>query len=311
LLKEILQQAPYAGRPYGLQFLAIAAQAQGDLKGAEGYLRESLAGWTEGGNAHMQGKLARWLGEIHALRGDYAGAERMLERGRALLRQGGNYSDVIRATWLLGNLAWRQGEFDTATSRYGEALDLARQHSYAKHAALACLGLALIAAEQVEHEHAEVLCAGVQPDLPAWDDEDQVLALSTRGRIALLRDEGSRAVALYRQALARARRSESRPDTVELTEYLAWALATDGQVGEAVRLLALAKRKREEMGIVLPPVDRPHHECALETVQNGLGEAGLAAAWAEGEVLALEEGTERVLTGTPGAGPPAVGEEQE
>jgi hypothetical protein len=65
------------------------------------------------------------------------------------------------------------------------------------------------------------------------------------------------------------------------------------------------------MGIVLPPVDRPHHECALETVQNGLGEAGLAAAWAEGEVLALEEGTERVLTGTPGAGPPAVGEEQE
>jgi len=28
-------------------------------------------------------------------------------------------------------------------------------------------------------------------------------------------------------------------------------------------------------------------------------------------VLALQEGTERVLTGTPGAGPPAVGEEQE
>jgi tetratricopeptide (TPR) repeat protein len=306
-----LRQAPYAGRPYGLQFLADAAQLQGDLKGAEACLRESLAGWAEAGNVHMQGNLSRWLGKIHAIRGDYSGAERLIERGRALGRQIGNYASVILATRLLGHLAWRQGEFDAATARYQGALELAHPHGYLKHAVLARLGLALVAVERGEHERAEALYAEAQPDLPKWNDEAQALALSTRGRMTLLRDEGAGAVALYRQALAQAHRAESRPDMVELIEYLAWALAADGQNREAARLLALAKREREEMGIVLPPVDRPHHERALETVQDTLGEAGLASAWAAGEALALEEGTERVLTGMPGTGSPAAGEGQE
>jgi tetratricopeptide (TPR) repeat protein len=311
LLEEILRQAPYAGRPFGLWFLVDVAQLQGDLKGAKAYARESLTGWTEAGSVYMQGRLSTWLGEIRATCGDYAGAERMIERGRALVRQVGNYAAVIRATRMLGNLARRQGEFDRATSRYQEALELARQHSYDEHAARARLGLALIAAERGEHEQAEALSAEAQPDLPEWNDAAQALALSTRGRMALLRGDGARAVALYRHALAGARRRESRPGTVEVLEFLAWALAVDGQDREAARLLAVADRKREEMGIVLPPVDRPHHECALETVQNGLGEAGLAASWAEGKALALEAAVERALARTPDAGPPTAGEEQE
>jgi len=211
----------------------------------------------------------------------------------------------------LGRLAWRQGEFDTAASRYQEALESARQHSRIEQAALARLGLALVAAERGEHEQAEALCAEAQLDLPKWNDAAQALALSTRGRMALLRGDGARAVALYRHALAGARRRESRPGTVEVLEFLAWALAADGQADEAARLLALAEREREEMGIVLPPVDRPHHKRALETVQDGLGETGLAAAWAAGETLELEAVVERLLAEAPAAVPPVRGEEKE
>jgi len=295
LLEKILRRAPYASRPFGLQFLANAAQLQGDLKGAEAHLRESLAGWTEAGNVHMQGVLSGWLGEIHAMCGDYVGAERMLERGRVLARQIGHYGYVVWATRLLGHLAWRQGEFDTATSRYQEALELAHRPGYVKHAALAYLGLALVAAEWGEHERAEVLCAEAQSDLPAWDDEAQALTLSTRRRAALLRGDGARAVALYQHTLARARRRESRPEMVELIEYLAWALAANGQVGEAARLLALAEREREEMGIVLPPVDRPHHGRTVEGTRAALGEEGFAAAWAEGQARSLEATASELL----------------
>jgi predicted ATPase/DNA-binding SARP family transcriptional activator len=288
LQEEILRPAPYASRPYGLQFLAWTARAQGDLKGAEAYLRESLAGWAEAGVVNMQGVVSGWLGEIHAIGGDYAGAERMMERGRALVRGGGNYDSVIWATRLLSNPAWRQGAFDTATSLCQEALELARQHGYVEHAALACLGLALVAAERGEHERAEALCAGAQPDLPAWDDEAQALALSTHGRAALLRGDGARAVALYRQAMERTRRGESRSDTVEVLEYLAWALAADGQAGEAARLLALAERERQDMGMVLPPVDRPHHERAVGDASAALGGEGFATAWTDGQARRLE-----------------------
>ena len=91
-----------------------------------------------------------------------------------------------------------------------------------------------------------------------------------------------------RLALERVRRGESRPDTVEVLECLGWALAAAGQARKAARLLALAEREREDMGIVLPPVDRPRHEGALEAVREALGEEGFAAAWAEGQSRDLE-----------------------
>jgi len=94
--------------------------------------------------------------------------------------------------------------------------------------------------------------------------------------------DAARAVGHYRAALARLRAGESRPDICEAIEFLAWALATDGQHTDAARLLAFAKQERADMGIVMPPIDRPHHDRALQTVRAALGEQGFAAAWAEG-----------------------------
>ena len=53
--------------------------------------------------------------------------------------------------------------------------------------------------------------------------------------------------------------------------------------------------ERDEMGVVLYPVDRPHHEKAMETVRRALSEKAFAAAWAEGEVLSLDEVVARAL----------------
>ena len=86
----------------------------------------------------------------------------------------------------------------------------------------------------------------------------------------------------YRAALERLRPGESRPDICEVMEFLGWALAADGQYQEAARLLAFAERERADMGMVLPPIDLPHHERALEAVRAALGDQGLAAAWAGG-----------------------------
>jgi hypothetical protein len=90
-----------------------------------------------------------------------------------------------------------------------------------------------------------------------------------------------------------------RPRIVEAVERLAWALAADGQAGQAALLLACAARERDEMGIVLPPIDLPYHERALCAVQDALGQQTFAATWAEGEALDLEEATERASRGPP------------
>jgi len=56
----------------------------------------------------------------------------------------------------------------------------------------------------------------------------------------------------------------------------------------------LTERERDDMGIVLPPVDRPHHERALATAKAALGEEGFAATWAEGQSRDLETTVQRL-----------------
>jgi hypothetical protein len=75
---------------------------------------------------------------------------------------------------------------------------------------------------------------------------------------------------------------------VERIESLAWALAADGQDREAARLLALAGREREKMGMVLPPVDRAHHDRAVGDASAALDREGFTAAWTEGQAQDLE-----------------------
>jgi len=266
----------------------------------------------------------------------------MLEHGRDLVRQTGAFNHVIEATRLMGRLAWAWGDDMKATRCLQECLDLAQEHRYPREAALARVGMALVAGERGEYDQAVALCEQALPDLPPADDEAWVMALCAQGRIALLRkqqadrrqeestplptvdrrpstdaahlssvdgprsavapmtdDRGTMcAVAHYRVALAHLRPGESRPDICEVVEFLAWALAADGQHDEASRLLAFAEHERTEMGIVLPPIDRPHHQRALDAVRTALDETTFTMAWAEGQamdmagMMALAEGKE-------------------
>jgi hypothetical protein len=47
--------------------------------------------------------------------------------------------------------------------------------------------------------------------------------------------------------------------------------------------------------MVLFPVDRPHHERAMERVRAALDEDALAAAWGQGERMGYEEALGWVL----------------
>jgi hypothetical protein len=85
------------------------------------------------------------------------------------------------------------------------------------------------------------------------------------------------------------RRQQRRPDVIEAVEHLAWALAAGGQVSKATRLLACAAREREKKGIVLPPVDQPYHQRALEAVQDAWSAEAFAEAWAQGQGLDLDD----------------------
>jgi len=62
-----------------------------------------------------------------------------------------------------------------------------------------------------------------------------------------------------------------------------------GQPLRATRLLAASQMLREALGIHVDVGDRPDYEHALADLRAQLGDAAFEAAWAEGQVLSLEQ----------------------
>jgi predicted ATPase/DNA-binding SARP family transcriptional activator len=288
LMEKLLAQAPHCLQVFPIQHLGRAAAELGDLERSEAWYRSGMERYVELGALHGQGDQLRWLASIARLRGDYDRAAALLERSIVLARQAGILSLCALINWLMGMVAWSRSDLVQA-ARYEElALDLSRQNESDTAVALAHCVLALVACEEGAYDRAEALCAGV-PDNFFWGSYSLGLAFSAWARVALRRGDPARAVDLGREAVAHMRRHQCRPNTVEAIEPLTWALAAHGQAGKAARLLAYAARERAEMGMVLPPIDQPYHERAVDAVRAALGERAFAAAWAEGEALDLDE----------------------
>ena len=93
----------------------------------------------------------------------------------------------------------------------------------------------------------------------------------------------------FKECLQDLRPNLSWADTIRALEGLSWALSALERYDETARLLAFLAAERERIGMILPPVDRPHHERALSVAREGLGDEAYSGAWESGVVLTLEE----------------------
>jgi hypothetical protein len=102
--------------------------------------------------------------------------------------------------------------------------------------------------------------------------------------------------ALFVEALQRFRRLlDIRLRFVECLEGLAGVELAEERPAMAARLLGSAAAEREAMGAPLPPVERVPHERQVDAARAALGEEALAAAWAEGRAMPLEDSIEHTL----------------
>ncbi|MFN2231322.1 MAG: hypothetical protein ACK2VA_16240, partial [Anaerolineae bacterium] len=247
-------------------------------------------------------RIARWGGHVDETMA-------LLAHSRELCRQTGDMRSLSYVFFQMIMLAWRQGHLDEAARYIEQYIDIRRELSEGRMAPPSGQAmLALLSCEQGAYDRAEALCAQAL-DSPLAGHFARGLAFSALGRVALCRGDGARAVREYREAL-RHMQLEQNLHVLDHVEYLAWALAADGQAGEAARLLGFVGQQREVSGPALQLVDRPYHERALETVRGALSEADLAGAWAAGEALELEVVVERLLAEAPAADPPTRGEEE-
>jgi hypothetical protein len=107
----------------------------------------------------------------------------------------------------------------------------------------------------------------------------------------LEREEGSyaRAQALYRESLLLRRELGALFALAQSLEDLAVLAGWQGEAERAMRLLGAAEAFCETLDIRPPVADPAEYERTVTEGRAVLGEAGLAATWAEGRAMSLED----------------------
>jgi predicted ATPase len=264
--ERVLPASPNPCNAYLFQMAGVMAYLDGYLERAEALRRTAVKLWADLGNRTMEGALCASLGAVCLMRG--AGADEVLgfgQRATRVARTSGHLPAYIERQWEYGDMLWHLGRLPEALHALEEALAQALHHGEQGLARQIRESLAQVHLEREDLPAAQAACDAVPG---SQDDDASVRLLDARGRMAALRGDTAGAVRLMRLALEGARGWTVRPDVAIATEHVGWALAENGELDEAASLLAEAQSERDAMGMVLYPVEVPHHERAVATVEG-------------------------------------------
>ncbi len=208
------------------------------------------------------------LGWAVGMQGDREQADALCWESVTLFRELGDKVGEAKAHNALGELALLQPDAMAARGRFEESLRLYRE---------------------------------------TGDKSGIATVLNNLGRVATVCGDGEQAGRLQRESLALRRELGERQGIAETLEDLSHTLlpshespprprsrngagvAAAQDLLLAARLLAAAERLRQAIGVALAPDRRPRHDCAVTLLRSQLGEERLAAAWADGRALPLED----------------------
>src|SRR5262249_26046334 len=106
----------------------------------------------------------------------------------------------------------------------------------------------------------------------------------------------------FAESLAICQETNHRPGVAQALDGLAAVASARGEPERAARLLGAAAALREVIGVTPPPAERAEHERGLAAVRAGPRPAAVAAAWAAGRALPIEQAVaEAVAIAAPGA----------
>lgn len=244
-------EAPASAVARCLASAAYYAYHQGDYGRTTALCEKGIALCRQLGNAETHSWFLHYVGFVASAKGDYASAAALHQESLALSRGLDDKSLMGFGFAQLGRTAWRQGDLERARTLSNDGLVLGKEM------------------------------------------EDKWLiayALCNLGAIALDRSEYEQAVALFTEGLAQCEEVGDKLDTKRCLEGLAGAACFRGDYKRAARLFGAAQVLRELfVQLPEPPVDRAQYERHMMVLRAGFNETALAAEWAEGRAMTLEE----------------------
>jgi hypothetical protein len=201
---------------------------------------------------------------------------------------------------LLAEAAWFRGDVAEAERRWNEALEMSCRDDVTLGIVFAKRWLSFSACAKGHFDRAERLCEESLERMPDDAVDERALVTLSLARVELFRGDATQSVGLFRECLQVLR---DVPDywheLLRGMEYLSWALTALKRSRETAQLLGFLSAERDRTGMILPPVDRSHHEQALNSAREGLGDEEFSEVWEAGAALTLEEAVDFVLAISP------------
>lgn len=275
------------------------AGVRGELDAAAALAARDLAVAEEIGDLRDAGFALYWLAFAAAKREQPAVAEGLIRRVLELGRQSGDDGLSAMALAVEGVKLHDQGRLDEALPLLEEAARLSRAAGNESASLMPATNLAEIALLQGKRDLARELARDALALAHRVGDRHMVAwLLDLLGEVH--RQDGALEPALeaYREALVIERELDVAEAMQSTLEGIARIYAAQEQPEDAARLLGAAEALRDRMGFPLAPAYLSAHEAGVGMVRGRLGDERLAAEWAHGRAVSLDDAIALAMAGS-------------
>lgn len=280
-----------------LHAVGTLAWSQGDYPSARHFFEESLQIRRELGDTHGIADLLNNLGVVALPQGDVDAARAMHEESLALFRELGDRWGASMALANLGLVALHRQDCDAAGALLTESLQIRRSLGDKQSIAQSLNNLGTVMRCKGQYDLAyELHGESLEIFVELEDRWSIALCHANMGFARLSQGRYIEARGLLREGLSLFRELDVRQGVATCIEGLA---AVEGRLDHpdrSARLYGAAAALREEIGVPLPPTERPDYERHLSAARASSDPARFSAAWSRGRVMSLESAIAQALS---------------
>ncbi|MBI5030658.1 MAG: tetratricopeptide repeat protein [Chloroflexi bacterium] len=262
--------------------------ARGYLTEARRWLQQILA--LDATPSKARATMLACASDFAKFQGDYASARIFEEEGLAICQALGDQAGIHYSLEGLGMLAGMQGDYARAAELLEQVLEYRRQTNDRVRLNTALNNLALATRRLGNLERAQQLYAeSVASSRQSGNENALAHALQGLGDVQTELKAYAAALDSYRAGLA-IRQQQS--DLKGLTFALDGIAVCSHYLGDsclATQLTSTSEKIRQDIGLVLPAATLAEYKGFIAELRTQLGDAAFERAWAEGQVLSVEQ----------------------
>jgi predicted ATPase/class 3 adenylate cyclase len=284
-------QAPGSLRAKALYRLGVMLFYKSEYVDVRSLLTNSIAMWRAQEQPDRLGiaMALELLAETETETGNFAKATPLFEQALDLFRETRDAVGLSDTITMLGSSAMRSGDYVRADRFLSEGLEASRQTGDLVHITAGLNGLAELALRRGQYARAEgLLKESMEMSRSLGDQWSIAITLGSRGWLALLQGDFQEMKAMIGESLSIRLESGDRGGSAWCLEKLAHAACRQKQFTRTVTLFGAASALRTPVGSKMDAVDEPEYQESLSAARKALGEEDFAAAWDEGQRMAVE-----------------------